>query len=173
MATTSGDKFVSLNESIDKKDFEILNTKTKETIKVLKGKETITSEVDEQLLIHISFTQTVNLRTLLFQSPKSETAPKEILIFTNRNDISFEDAESVKPTQIISINQNEIGKQVAVKPFLFNNVHALTIFVKSNFAGTKVTQIKKFELFGQTKKTTNMSDFKPVCCCCCQQQQMK
>ena len=58
------------------------------------GNEFLQSDCDEQLLLHLSFVQTVKLSSIQFNTLSDGTAPSIIKIFINKSPIGFDDASS-------------------------------------------------------------------------------
>lgn len=50
------------------------------------------SDADEQLLITISFNQTVSLKNLVFHLPTDETCPQSVKLYLNQPSLGFSDA---------------------------------------------------------------------------------
>ena len=51
------------------------------------------SNADEQLLLHLSFIQTVNLHSLKIIVPDNNSSPFTIKLFTNKPSLGFSEAE--------------------------------------------------------------------------------
>ncbi|TGO33501.1 hypothetical protein BHYA_0243g00170 [Botrytis hyacinthi] len=90
------------------------------------------SDADEQLLIHIPFTGQVKLHSILIRTSNSESAPKTLKVFINRDDIDFGTASELRPTQEFELSQTSEIQDIGVKRALFGKVQNLTLFVEDN-----------------------------------------
>ncbi|KAF1356691.1 PITH domain-containing protein, partial [Delphinella strobiligena] len=91
------------------------------------------SDADEQLLMHIPFTAQIRLHSLLLRTFPTASAPQTLKIFVNREDLDFESASTLTPTQTISLSQTSEIQDVPVKRALFNTVRSLTLFFQDNW----------------------------------------
>ena len=53
------------------------------------GSSLLTSNDDEQLLLHLSLRQTVKLTSIVFTSPSDESCPQTVQLFVNKNNLDF------------------------------------------------------------------------------------
>lgn len=91
-----------------------------------------------------------------------ELNPTLVKLYVNRENIGFEDADDIDPTQEIELTAEDMKEDappVLLKFVKFQRVRSITVFVVEN-AGGDVTAIGGLKLFGQPLPTTNMSDFK-------------
>eukprot|EP00457_Paulinella_chromatophora_P011533 gb/GEZN01011680.1/.p1 GENE.gb/GEZN01011680.1/~~gb/GEZN01011680.1/.p1 ORF type:complete len:339 (+),score=24.97 gb/GEZN01011680.1/:22-1038(+) len=111
------------------------------------------SNSDAQLLIHIPFRAPVKLHELVIDIDHSvpEAVPRVLHLFKDKRNLDFEDAESFKPTQSITIEAK--GKETSIscplKLVHFQQVSHLTIFVESNAGDSPFTRIKGITLIGR------------------------
>ncbi|GMI48067.1 hypothetical protein TrCOL_g11429 [Triparma columacea] len=126
------------------------------------------SDADEQLLIHITFNETVKVSGLKFTAYNTsnldlQTAPKYVKVFVNRPSMGFTDAEDVEPTEEFEFTEEEIsnekGVEKSVRFVKFQRVSSLSIFVEENFGG-ETTAIGGLRIHGVPVQGTNMDDLK-------------
>ncbi|KAJ8062356.1 hypothetical protein OCU04_008900 [Sclerotinia nivalis] len=98
------------------------------------------SDADEQLLMHIPFTGQVKLHSILLRTSNSESAPKTLKVFINRDDLDFSTASDLQPTQEFQLSQTSEIQDIGVKRALFGKVQNLTLFVEDNY-GEDVSRI--------------------------------
>lgn len=91
----------------------------------------IESDCDEQLLIKIPFTHPVKLKALIVDSVNKESGPKTIHLYANQSGLSFEQLESIKPIQSITLKGIEM-EIVPLKFVNFQKVSFLTVNLKAN-----------------------------------------
>ncbi|XP_071448497.1 thioredoxin-like protein 1 [Hetaerina americana] len=121
------------------------------------------SDVDEQLIISISFTQSVKVHSLKIKAPQDK-GPKTIKIFINQpRTLDFDMADSFKPVQEIELTPEDLdGTPVNLRYVKFQNVQNIQLFIRDNQAGGEVTAIDHLVIVGSPISTTNMSEFKRV-----------
>eukprot|EP01116_Phalansterium_solitarium_P022818 TRINITY_DN7682_c0_g1_i1.p2 TRINITY_DN7682_c0_g1~~TRINITY_DN7682_c0_g1_i1.p2 ORF type:complete len:340 (+),score=106.47 TRINITY_DN7682_c0_g1_i1:1252-2271(+) len=120
-------------------------------------KQFLESDTDEQLLIHVPFTQNVKLNQLqIFAPPTAGNAsPKGIKLFANQPSLNFDDVSSCPPAQEFTLPLEAAAEPLVLKVAKFANVNHLTIFVESNY-GSATTRIASLALFGVPLASTNM-----------------
>jgi len=121
------------------------------------------SDCDEQLIINLSFNQTVKIHSLKIKAPKDQ-GPKTLRLFINQpRTLDFDAAEGSQATQDIVLQPSDLdGNPVNLRFVKFQNVQTLLIFVKDNQGGTETTRIDHLAVYGCPLNTTNMSDFKRI-----------
>ncbi|KAI0057109.1 DUF1000-domain-containing protein [Artomyces pyxidatus] len=151
---------VSLLEHLDLSQLNCLNEVDTHTLKDIvssKSKNTtssyLLSDADEQLLLNISFNQTVRVRSIVIQSSSPEQAPKLIKLLVNRPSIGFEDvqdADEPEAAQIIELTEEQVkeGKPIPLRFVRFQTVNSLHIFVGSNQGGADETRIDAIDVRG-------------------------
>eukprot|EP01135_Chromosphaera_perkinsii_P009807 Nk52_evm1s1906 gene=Nk52_evmTU1s1906 len=158
---------MNLSELVDKRQLNCLNESCDHTaVSILnEDQQFLESDCDEQLLISIPFNQPVKIHSLVFTCTDTDFAPKEILIFTNRQgSLDFGQAESEPPTQTIELTKEHLdGKTPLGLRFVkFQNCQDISIFVKSNQGDEDVTRINTLHVYGSPLSATNMNEFKRV-----------
>lgn len=87
-----------------------------------------------------------------------ECNPSKIHLFVDRENLGFEDAEDVDPTQTLHITTEDMKKPILLKFVKYQRVNSLTLFVEDNQGG-EVTAIGGLKLYGWPVTSTNMADF--------------
>lgn len=138
---------------------DCLNQQTANTInKMMDGKGWLESDVDEQLMISISFIQAVKLHSLKMSNTKEHTeqAPKTIKTFINQPALpSFEQGESGPHVEVLT----KSGDMIPLKFVRYQSVHQLTLFIVDNLSGAETTIIDSLVCYGTPVETTNMKDW--------------
>ncbi|KAI1373774.1 DUF1000 domain protein [Hypoxylon crocopeplum] len=93
----------------------------------------LASDADEQILMTIPFTGQVKLHSILLRTSPSDSAPRTLKIFINRDDVDFEAAEELAPTQTLDLLRTTDVQEWPVRRALFGSVHHLTLFFEDNF----------------------------------------
>ncbi|KAF8155525.1 galactose-binding domain-like protein [Crassisporium funariophilum] len=95
------------------------------------------SSVDDQLIIHIPFTQNVRIRSILLKLGRGEVTPRHLRIYANHSTIvDFAEAESTKPQLNISLLEGETGvTEYPLRVAAFTSVHSLSLFFNDSVGG--------------------------------------
>jgi len=122
------------------------------------------SDCDEQILLHIPFTQMVKLHSLHIAGPADGSAPKRVRIFVNRTSLGFSEAADEAATQDLELSEDDLSgtNPLALKFVKFQNVRSITVFLENNQDDEDTTKLSKLVLMGSTVETTNMKEFKAV-----------
>ncbi|PVU98612.1 hypothetical protein BB559_001419 [Furculomyces boomerangus] len=154
---------IDLNQFIIKKELECLNYSTETACEniLMSNNTAIHSDVDEQILIHISFSQPVKLFAIKITPSKGhlEKAPKVVKLFTNRPYMGFEDTDSIEPTDTIEYT-SEIYKGdgiIKARYVRFQNVSKLSIFIQDNLEDDTETVLNKVTLIGTPLQSNDFS----------------
>ncbi|GAA5848135.1 hypothetical protein JCM9279_007468 [Rhodotorula babjevae] len=97
--------------------------------------EWLESDADEQLILHIPFTGSVKLRSILIKTGPAGYTPDKMLVFANQL-LDFDEATSQDVTQSFDV---AVTKEV-IEPAKFPSVRSLTLFFPSNH-GEDTTRI--------------------------------
>lgn len=99
------------------------------------------SGVDDQIIIHVPFTQNVRVRSILLKLGRGEVAPRHLRIYANHTTIvDFAEAEEVTPNLNISLLEGEIGvTEYPLRSAAFANVHSLSLFFSEAAGGESLT----------------------------------
>lgn len=143
-----------LNESFEHGIKSILSSRKANTSDAY-----LLSDADEQLLLTISFNQTVRVRSIVIKSANLPQAPKEIKILVNRQSVGFEDVQDAREPEVaqaLELTEDQVkeGKQIPLRFVRFQTVNSLHIFVASNHGGEDETRIDAIDIFGVPVETT-------------------
>lgn len=156
---------INLGSLVDASKSECLNQSDDHVLaNLLEKSGYLESDVDEQLLITIAFTQNVKLHSFKLQA-EGPTAPKNIKLFANLpHTPDFDSAEAMVAVQEFSLTPDDMSADsiINLKFVKFQNVQSITVFVKDNQGGEETTKIDKLSFIGSAISTTNMNDFKRV-----------
>jgi len=127
------------------------------------GEGFLQSDCDEQLIISITFNQSVKIHSLRIKAP-ADKGPKRIRIFINQpRTLDFDMADSYASIQDLELTQEDVeGNPVNLRFVKFQNVQNIQFFIKDNLGGGEITQIDHLAIIGSPINTTNMGDFKRV-----------
>lgn len=136
-AVVNFDSVVCLNEASDHPVANLFFDETNE----------LSSDADQQLLLHIPFVEPVHLAGLRLVA-SGEEAPASVKLFLNQPNFGFDDAESEAAAHQFSPHFEDTHEAlVTLPPTKFRSVHTLTLFVEDNF-GADVTKICRLEFYG-------------------------
>ncbi|KAI0325180.1 DUF1000-domain-containing protein [Cubamyces sp. BRFM 1775] len=95
------------------------------------------SGVDDQVIIHIPFTQNVRLRSILLKLGRGEMTPRRLRIYANRtNIVDFSEAEEITPQLNISLLEGETAvHEYQLRAASFANVHSVSLFFSESVGG--------------------------------------
>lgn len=158
---------VDLASLINKKDSECMNQSddhTWEHALTLSNSLYLESDCDEQLLLHVTFSQSVKLHSLIIQGPE-DNGPKDVKIFINQTrSLDFDSAESNTCLQTLELTPEDLKDDTLInlRYVKFQNVQSLTLFFNKNQSGSETTVINYLKFIGSPKEVTNMNEFKRV-----------
>lgn len=112
------------------------------------------SDADEQLLIYIPFTGQVKLHTILIRTSDSESAPRKLKLFVNRDDLDFGTAEERPGAQTLELSRTSEVQDIPVKRALFGKAQNITLFFEDNHGDGEedVTRISYLGFKGEWMK---------------------
>jgi len=119
-----------LNEEEPRSGVKVLQ---KTWMERLETEPELKSDADEQLLLHVPFTGQVNLHSILIRTSTSDAAPATVKIFKNKDDVDFETASSLEPSQKLSLAQSNDVQEYPIKRAHFNATQSLTLFFEDNW----------------------------------------
>jgi len=110
------------------------------------------SNVDDQVVVHIPFTQNVRLRSISLKLGRGELTPRHLRIYVNHTTIvDFEDAEVTKPQLNVTLQEGEVGVvEYPLNTPVFANIHSLSVFF-SEAVGGQVTRLYYIGFKGNTR----------------------
>lgn len=82
---------------------------------------------------NIRFTGQVKLHSILIRTSPSDSAPRTLKVFINRDDVDFPLAEQLEPKQTFELSQTSEVQELPVKRALFGKVQRLVLFFEDNF----------------------------------------
>ncbi|KAJ7599109.1 galactose-binding domain-like protein [Mycena floridula] len=100
------------------------------------------SGVDDQMIIHIPFTQGVRLKSILLKLGRGEATPRHLRVYANHPTIvDFSDAEQTKPQLDINLLEGETGvTEYPVRAATFSSITSLSLFF-SDSVGEEISRI--------------------------------
>jgi len=124
----------------------------------------LTSDADEQLLIHIAFTAKIKLHSIQVDCPEDgdtgrKNPPKGIKLFLGI--VDFDAAEGAGAYEK-ELSEEDFGKRLEVPFVKFQSVDTLTLFVHSNQNDEEETHLSGFRMWGAPRDGMAMSEFKRV-----------
>ncbi|KAI1107380.1 DUF1000 domain protein [Jackrogersella minutella] len=124
------DQIVTMNEAVIGSGKAIVQKTQAERMET---EPELVSDTDEQILINIPFTGQVKLHSIQIRSSPSDSAPRTLKVFINRDDVDFGLAEQLPPTQTFELSQTSEVQELPVKRALFGKVQRLALFFEDNF----------------------------------------
>ncbi|KAF8190571.1 galactose-binding domain-like protein [Pholiota molesta] len=114
----------------------------------------VDSNVDDQLIIHIPFTENVRIKSILLKLGRGEATPRHLRIYANRpTAIDFGEAETTKPQLNISILEGETSVvEYPMRVASFTSVHSLSLFF-NDAVGEEVSRIYYIGFKGDMRST--------------------
>ncbi|EEB08818.1 proteasome interacting protein [Schizosaccharomyces japonicus yFS275] len=109
------------------------------------------SDVDDQLIIHIPFTGSVCLKSILVRVFSDGSAPQSVSLFPNRTDLDFESVDERKPTETFQLPVEGAGSDVLefpVKTRLYQNMANLNLFFRRDDGDDEPVEIAFIGLRG-------------------------
>ena len=95
-------------EIIDIRSSEVQNATSDNVMDMLLRGGRIESDVDNQLVINLSFHTLSQLKNIIFTVPSRDEGPTEVRLFANKF-IDFDDAEDFKPTMKVGLEKKYTG----------------------------------------------------------------
>ena len=133
----------SLYDYIMHDSIRVLNGKRGADMRAVFGREhsrtaRVESDADDQLIMQVSFSGSVRMKTLRLACPADSTSPVEIALYVN-NQVDFDSASTLKATQSFTCLAPEYHNnrviEYPLKAHLFGNVTSLSILIKSSVGG--------------------------------------
>jgi hypothetical protein len=154
-----------LSPYIDTKTIEVLNESTDNVWSnalIIDKKETsqesyLESDVDEQILINLSFKHTISFLAFKIDCDDIDYAPKTIKIFHNFGTLGFDNCEELTPTVEFIMYPKDLSKDIKLDTPKLKFVNNLTIFIEDNQGDMDTTKINKIHLLGRSGSNTDMS----------------
>ncbi|KAI1794449.1 galactose-binding domain-like protein [Ganoderma leucocontextum] len=98
------------------------------------------SGVDDQIIIHVPFTQNVRVRSVLLKLGRGEVTPRRMRIYANHpNIVDFSEAEDIRPHLDISLLEGETGvAEYPLRAASFANIYSLSLFFSDAVGGDSI-----------------------------------
>jgi len=153
----------SLLGYVDHSQSNCLNESAGRTLKsITQSREvgsSLLSDVDEQLLLNISFLQMVRIKALRVRSHEPSQGPFVMKILVNRPSIGFEDvqdAQEPEVAQVVQLSEEDVrvGERIPLRFVRFQSVNSVHLFVESNHGGSDRTRIDELDFFGTLAQPT-------------------
>ncbi|KAF7845727.1 hypothetical protein BT93_L0964 [Corymbia citriodora subsp. variegata] len=93
------------------------------------------SDSDEQILLHIPFSGSCKLYSLLIRTSNTENAPAKLKMFRNRTDLDFSACQDLKATQSIDLPRSNEIADIALNRAHWNGTTSVDLFFESNHSG--------------------------------------
>lgn len=109
------------------------------------------SDVDEQLIISVTFNQAVKIHSIKMKAPP-KNGPKHVKLWINQPvTIDFDKAESTIAVQDIEVSEKDLetGNPINLRYVKFQNVQNIQVFVKDNQSGDETTVIEYLTFIGE------------------------
>ncbi|KAI8985342.1 PITH domain-containing protein [Pilobolus umbonatus] len=144
--------YMDLIDYITVNQMDALNEQEEHSVKnIFRNDDTyLESDVDEQLIISVPFNQPVKLHSLKIKVPNHAQAPKTIKLYANRQTLGFDEADSIKETQIIHLEPKDFeeGAVISLRFVKFQNITNIMLFVVDNQEEEETTQIQHLMFIG-------------------------
>ncbi|CAL5223627.1 g6169 [Coccomyxa viridis] len=96
---------------------------------------------DPELLIHVPFSGTVKIKAITIIGGSDGTAPAQLKVYTNREDLDFSTVAQLPPVQQWDLQENLNGQiEYPTQVTKFNGVHCVDLHIPNNF-GADSTKI--------------------------------
>ncbi|GBE83831.1 DUF1000-domain-containing protein [Sparassis latifolia] len=98
------------------------------------------SGVDDQVIIHVPFTQNVRVKSVLLKLGRGEETPRRLRIYANHtNIVDFNEAEEVTPQLNINLLEGEVAvTEYPMRSAVFANIHSLSLFFCDSVGGNSL-----------------------------------
>eukprot|EP00128_Syssomonas_multiformis_P001368 Colp12_sorted_trinity150504_noHs@3663 len=125
----------------------------------------VESDADEQLIIYVPFTGSVTLKSIVIIADPGDTHPTKLKVYTNREDVDFDNCEQLTPVQDWDLQYDRDGSlEYATRISKFQNVHSLTLYFPENNGGdtTKIQYIGFKGDFRPMKRDTIVTVYEAI-----------
>jgi thioredoxin len=160
-----GHGLMDLATMIQKNQCECLNECDDHNLEqaLTSGPGYLASDVDEQLIISITFNQAVKIHSIKLKAPP-KNGPKYVKIWINQPvTIDFDKAESTIAVQDLEVTEKDLeGTPINLRYVKFQNVQNIQLFIKDNQSGDEKTIIEHLAFIGSPITTTKMDEFKRI-----------
>lgn len=159
-------KSIDLFEEIDRSKSYALNAAT-EFGNLFQPDErfVLTSDADEQMIVHLEFKQKVTLTGVNFFAANAagDESPTDVSLFANCLNPGFDSLEDAKATEDMCLREADLAKESVtnLRMVKFQKIDSLTVFLRDN-NGADVTSINSLSVYGFTVADTRGKELKKV-----------
>ena len=117
------------------------------------------SRDDEQLLLHVPFTQEVKIFAMdMVSKEEPDAAPTTVRLFVNQDDVDFSTVEDLDSAQTLELTATDLlpDRPTKLKFTKFQQVSSITLFVEDN-GGSEYSVISSLRFFGRPTTKVDMS----------------
>ncbi|KIW31710.1 uncharacterized protein PV07_03310 [Cladophialophora immunda] len=93
------------------------------------------SDADEQLLMHVPFAGSCKLYSIIIRTSDTDSAPQTLKLFRNRDDMDFNLASDLKPTQKLTLPKSNDVAEIPLNRALWNGTTSINLFFEDNHSG--------------------------------------
>ncbi|KAK6376068.1 hypothetical protein LTS17_007319 [Exophiala oligosperma] len=93
------------------------------------------SDADEQLLMHVPFSGSCKLYSILIRTSDSDSAPMTLKLFRNRDDMDFGMASDLAPTQMLTLPKTNDVAEIPLNRALWSGTTSVNLFFEDNHSG--------------------------------------
>ena len=126
------ERIITLNEAEARSGAAIVQKTWDER---LNEQPVLESDADEQLLMHVPFSGSCKLYSLIIRTSDSDSAPLTLQLFRNRDDMDFSLASDLKPTQKLTLPKSNEVAEIALNRALWNGTTSINLFFEDNHSG--------------------------------------
>ncbi|KAG7379277.1 PITH domain-containing protein 1 [Phytophthora pseudosyringae] len=108
---------------------------------------------DPEMILFIPFTEAVSIKSICISGSAGDgTHPKEVKLFTNRDDIDFSNANELPAQQKLALVEDDTANiDYPLQVRKFQGVSSVTLFIENSYGGDE-TKIYYIGLKGESKK---------------------
>lgn len=139
---------------------EILNT-DKKFPEVFGRRLTISSDTDEEILIHLSFKQAVQVKEIVLYGSNDQAMPRELQVFDGS--VAFDKVKSLKPAYKGATNFKLQASSHKIPLNQLTSTSSITLFIPGNLKGEETTQMQGFAVFGLENQALDVRGHKFGC----------
>ena len=126
------DKIITLNEAEPRSGASVVQKTWAER---LNEDPHLESDADEQLLMHVPFSGSCKLYSILMRMSDSPAAPLTLKLFRNRDDLDFSTASDLQPTQKLSLPRTNDVAEISLNRAQWNMTTNINLFFEDNHSG--------------------------------------
>ncbi|KAJ7644418.1 galactose-binding domain-like protein [Roridomyces roridus] len=94
----------------------------------LDEEKSIESDADDSMILHIPFTGSVRLRSLLLKTGPADQTPAKVVLYSNQGNFDFEDVAEKTPAQEFEVAQGREVGEYALRTVKFSNLSSVSLF---------------------------------------------